>query len=97
MISLIDANTNIGENCDGLFERHTQVITDDLMDELKSERMARSAVQKTGEFKRCASVPTFVVELWNRQGYDFWRMSTKEIVAKLNADNLGAFVTAANV
>jgi hypothetical protein len=97
MIDLIDANTTIGANCDGLFEHHTQVITDDLMEELKSERMARSAVQKTSEYARAASVPTFIVELWNRQGYDFWRMSAKEIVAKLNADNLGAFVTARSV
>jgi len=96
-IGLYDAETTFGQNCDGVFEHHTQVITDDLMDELKSERLARSAVQKAGSFNRVASLPAFVFELWLRQGFDPWRMSAKEIVAKLNADDLGAFVTARSV
>jgi hypothetical protein len=93
---VIDCNTTFGENCEGLFEHHTQAITSEFLDELKSERLARNAV-RAGEFSRAASVPTFVFELWMRQGLDPWRMPTKEIVKQLRKDGLEAFITARSV
>ena len=88
---LIDAETEFGANCEGLFTHTTQIIPDDFIDTLKSERHAKAAV-RAAEFERVASVPTFVVELWMKQGLDFYNMSAREIVAKLNADDLGAFI-----
>lgn len=90
--TLIDANTTFGENADGLFQEHTQVLTDDFMESLKSERYAKAAL-RAGEHDRVASIPTFVVELWLRQGVPFYQMSAKQIVAKLRADDLDAFIT----
>ncbi|MES1994445.1 MAG: hypothetical protein V4457_12850 [Pseudomonadota bacterium] len=90
-MKLLDANTAINANVDGLYQEHTQAIADDLLDNLKSERHAKAAL-RSGDYDRAASIPTFVVELWIRQGYDFYNMTAREIVAKLNADNLGAFI-----
>lgn len=91
MPTLIDTETALGENVDGLYREHTQVIPDDFLDNLKSERHAKEHM-RAGEHDRVASIPTFVVELWMRQGYDFTRMSAREIVAKLRADDLHAFI-----
>jgi hypothetical protein len=89
--TLLDNEPTIGSNADGLYLRHDQPITDDFLDSLKSERLAKAAI-RAGEMHRVASVPTSVIELWMRQGYDFYRMTPREIVNKLNADDLGAFV-----
>lgn len=91
-MTLYENLVGFGENADGLFIRHSQTITDDFLDELKSERHAKAAL-RAADYDRVASVPTSVVELWMRQGYDFYRMSAREIVNKLNADNLGAFIS----
>jgi hypothetical protein len=92
MSRLLDTELEFGQNADGVFEKRTQAIPDDFLDTLKSERHAKSML-RSREFNRVASVPTFVVELWNRQGFDFYRMTPREIVNKLNADELGSFVT----
>jgi len=89
---LLDNEPTLGRNADGLFIRHDQPITQDFLDTLKSERLAKAAVRK-GELHRVASVPTAVVELWMRQGIDFYKMSPREIVAKLRRDDLHAFLT----
>lgn len=96
MIRLHDAETRFGENCEGLFQHHTQIITDELMEELKSERLAKRAI-KAGAMNRVARVPTFVWELWMRQGRDPHNASARQIVSWLERDDLNCFVTAANV
>ena len=93
---MLENDAAIRRNADGLYIFREQQITDDLLDELKSERLAKANMRKSN-LNRVASVPTAVVELWGRQGLDFWRMSNKEIVARLNAHDLGAFVTSVNV
>jgi hypothetical protein len=91
-MKLHDAEVEFGADVDGLYRHYTQVIDTELLDTLKSERLAKTAL-RSKDLDRVASVPTFVVELWNRQGYDFYHMSAREIVAKLNADDLGAFIS----
>lgn len=89
---LLDNEPTFGQNADGTFIRFDQPITDEFLDELKSERLAKAHL-RAADFDRVASVPTAVVELWLRQGIDFWRMSAREIVTKLRKDNLDAFVS----
>ena len=91
-MKLIDTETTFGDNVEGLYLEHTQVITDDLLQELKSERLAKAAM-RAGEYNRVASVPTFVWELWMRQGRDPQNATARQIVSWLQADDLGAFVT----
>jgi hypothetical protein len=91
-VNLIDAQTDFGCSVGENYTKHTQVIPGDFLDDLKSERLASAAI-RSRELHRVASVPTQVVEVWKRQGYDFMRMSAKEIVRKLQADGLDAFIT----
>lgn len=91
MPNVFDAETTFGANVDGLYMVHEQAITSDLLDTLKSERLAKAAC-RSGELDRVASVPTVVIEIWQRQGFDFYNASAKEIVARLNAHDLGAFI-----
>jgi hypothetical protein len=77
---------------DGLYLKHDQTITDDFLDDLSSERLAKAAV-RSGELNRVASVPTAVIELWLRQGVPFYQLTAREVVAKLQADGLSAFVS----
>ena len=91
-MKLIDANSTIQENVEGLYLEHTQAIPSEFLDTLKSERLAKAAL-RSAEFERVASVPTFVWELWIRQGRDPHHATAREIVAWLNEADLGAFVT----
>ena len=54
---LFDNELSFGQNADGVFVKHEQPITDDFLDSLKSERMAKEHMRK-GELHRVASVPT---------------------------------------
>lgn len=91
-MKLIEANSTINENVEGLYLEHTQAIPSEFLDSLQSERLAKTAL-RSAEFERVASVPTFVWELWIRQGRDPHHATAREIVAWLNQDDLGVFVT----
>lgn len=90
-LDVVDADTTIGFNVDGMFLKHEQTVSDDLLETLKSERLAKAAL-RAGEMDRVASIPTFVVELWLRQGRDFYNASATEIVSWLERDDLQAFI-----
>ncbi len=90
--NLFDINTQYGENADGVFRKHTQEIPSWHLDSLKDQRYEMTN-KREGEFMRVASIPTSVVEQWIRQGYNIYEMSGKEIIKKLKADNLDAFLT----
>jgi hypothetical protein len=89
---LIDNEPSFGQNADGLYVCHTQTIPSDFLDSLKSERNAKMNLRKA-EFERVASVPTGVVELWLRQGVDVWNLTAREVVQRLERENLHAFIT----
>ena len=83
-------------DCDagGVFQRHTQDISDDFLTSLKEQRNA-STKQREGEFMRVASIPTIVVEKWMREGFDILsgKHTAAEIVKRLKTENLDAFLT----
>lgn len=68
-----------------------QEIYDHVLDDLKDLR-TRSTHRKEGEFMKVASIPVVVVDKWMREGFDVFKASAKEIVAKLSAEDLGHFM-----
>lgn len=88
---VFDNETNFGVNAEGLFRETSQVIPQEFLDSLKSERFAKAAV-RSGELERTTSVPTHVYEIWMAQGRDPWRAPQREIIKWLKADGLEAFI-----
>lgn len=89
---LLDCDTDVGENVDGLFFHHHQLITSDFVDSLKNARND-SVQSRCGDYHRIASVPTFVIELWMRQGIDVDNMTPREVVTRLRREGLHHFIT----
>jgi hypothetical protein len=87
-----DSVVGLHEEVGDKFIRVDQHISDDFLDSLKSERMW-SASQKANDYHRVASVPVALYDIWIRQGLDPYRWSAKQLIAKLNADGLDAFIT----
>jgi hypothetical protein len=91
-MALLSAETELGFNVDGMYRKTSQIIPDDFLDTLKSERHAKAAI-RAGEYDRVCSVPAFVVELWMRQGFDYYRESARACVQRLRDQGLDAFIT----
>lgn len=68
-----------------------QEITSDFLDDLKDLRI-RSHHRQEGEMMKIASIPVVVADKWMREGFDVFKASAKEIVAKLKAEDLGDFM-----
>jgi hypothetical protein len=90
-MKVYDTETTFGTNAEGLFRERSQVIPQDFLDSLKSERDAKAAV-RAGELERTTSVPTQVYEIWMAQGRDPWRAPQREIIKWLKAEGLEAFI-----
>lgn len=89
---LHDVDTHLTPTDAGLLVFRSQEIPSEFLDGLKSERLASASIRE-GEFHHVADVPAAVWDLWTCQGLNPNGMSAREIVAKLNADDLGVFVT----
>lgn len=90
-IRLLDANPVWLEGPDGLAIKHEQVISGLQMDALRDAR--NDSVQRAcGEMERVASVPTSVIELWLRQGFDAVNAPLTDVVKKLKQDGLEYFL-----
>jgi hypothetical protein len=92
--TLVGVNTEFGANADGLYRKHTQDIPQHFLDDLKELR-DQSSSRREGEFMRVASIPAVVVEKWLREGFNVLdpNVNGKEIVRRLKAENLDAFLT----
>lgn len=90
--TLIQSETDFLIGSDGMTTRkHTQAISQSFLDDLKDSRN-ESSNRPMGEFHRVASIPTAVVEKWLREGFNIWEASGPEIVKRLKAENLDAFM-----
>jgi hypothetical protein len=89
---LLSADTQLGFNVDGMFQEHTQAIPSEFLDTLKDERSAKTNIM-AGDYERVCSVPTFVVELWLRQGFDYYRESARACIKRLRDQGLEHFIT----
>ena len=91
MKEFIDKLVGFEENSDGLLIRNTQRIPQDFLDSLKTNRDISKDLLGS-EFQRVASVPTAVLEIWNKQGRDWQNAELREIVSWLKKDGLDAFL-----
>ena len=93
-LNLIGVNTKYGADADGVFRKHTQDISQTFLDSLAEQRN-ESTKRREGDFMRVASIPTVVVEKWMREGFDIMndQHTAAEIVKRLKAENLEAFLT----
>ena len=72
--------------------KHSQNIPKAFLDETKVAR-EDSLDYKEGDYMRVASVPVVVHEQWLREGFDMMEESPREILKRLHAQNLNAFIT----
>lgn len=95
MTNLIIPKQNFKENAgdEEIVVEHTQEITDDFLKANKELRDASSA--PAGDYHKIASIPTAVVEKWMREGFNIFdeNITASEIVKRLSAEDLGAFIT----
>jgi hypothetical protein len=91
--TLVGVTTEFGENADGLFIKKSQDIPQHLLDDLKDQRN-QSTTRREGEFMKVASIPTVIVEKWLKEGFNILdpNVNGKEIVRRLKAENLDAFL-----
>jgi hypothetical protein len=91
---LVGVTTEFGENADGLYLKRSQEIPQYLLDDIKDQRND-STSRREGEFMRVASIPAVVAEKWMREGFNILdpNVNGKEIVRRLKAENLDAFLT----
>lgn len=90
-MQFVEAANRIEESAGSLLVVRQQEITKDFLDELHSERMAKTAL-RTSDHNRVAAVPTSLVNLWLAQGIPFWDMTAHEVAQKLRNDGLHAFL-----
>ena len=92
--TLVGVTTDFGENADGLYIKRSQDIPQHLLDDIKDQRN-NSTSRREGEFMRVASIPAVVAEKWMREGFNILdpNVNGKEIVRRLKAENLDAFLT----
>lgn len=92
---LINPEITFHEDTDAaLVVKKEQAIPQSFLDRLKTAR-DESANNRMGDYHRVASIPTVVVEQWMRDGFNIYdkNVTAKEIVARLQRENLGAFMT----
>jgi len=93
---LIGIETNFRDRADGLEIQYTQDIRQDFLDANKRER-AYNAQHRAQELHRVASIPTSVIEVWMRQGFDIYEQPTSAIVKRLRSESLDDFLTSDKV
>jgi hypothetical protein len=91
-INLINPQTEFIQDGENVVRKHTQEIPQWHLDALAQQRN-ESKNKPEGEFMRVASIPTVIVEKWMREGFNIWEVDGKEIVKRLKAENLDAFLT----
>lgn len=70
----------------------TQEIPDDFLTECHENRVA-STEGRMGEYHQFASIPTAVVDMWMRQGFNIYQEPMSAIVKRLRSEDLTAFLT----
>ena len=93
-VNLIGSRAAWLEDADGLVLKHTQDISQDFLDGVKETRN-ESLGKREGDYMSVAQIPVIVVEKWMREGFDILGpgVTAKEIVRRLKAENLEAFLT----
>ena len=92
-INLIGIENDFEEQAGNLVRRDSQYISQQFLDDVKDKR-DNSTKQLEGNYQHVASIPVIFVEKWQKEGFDIMdgSIAFKDIVKKLKAENLGAFM-----
>ena len=92
--AMYDLATSVHDDIhtDGFLIKQEQHIPQNILSDLKKERLG-SLNAKEGEHMRVASVPVAVHEQWLREGFDMFKESARDIVKRLQDQDLHAFIT----
>jgi hypothetical protein len=88
--TLLDVGWKFEEELDDLFLVKEQYIPDSFLDQLADDRL--NSKQRAGEFHKIAVIPTGVVEMWLKEGFDILRETPQAIIRKLHKDGLEKFI-----
>lgn len=88
---LLDSSVALQNSVGDRFLTYDQEIPDDFLKDLRDQRID-SVGRREGDYMAVATVPVAVYALWMRQGHDPYRWSAKELLKKLRADGLDAFI-----
>lgn len=91
-VELVDPSWTLKGNPDEMFFQYDQDISSDFTSRISDLRTSTSRAH-SGNLMEVAEVPVAVVEKWKREGFDIFRESAKNIVKRLQAENLGAFIS----
>lgn len=75
-----------------LIIKNEQVLPDEYISTLKREKID-TLHTPSGEFVRVATIPTSVVEAWQREGFDINNEPIRDILARLRKLDMDAFIT----
>jgi hypothetical protein len=89
---ILDADAHLIASAGDLAIKRTQEIPDSFLADLRRARSDASSAP-AGEMHRVASIPVALVEHWTREGFDVYREPAKAIIARLQRENLDAFIT----
>lgn len=90
-MNLIDNTADLVFAGDDVAIQRTQLITDEFLQELADDR-AMSREKPQSEYVRVASIPTALVETWQRQGFDIFKEPVRATVARLKQEGLEYFL-----
>ncbi len=81
------------EQVGDVVRRDTQYFPDSYWDGLQWARSEQTKASRCKNFHKVADVPAIFYTKYLAQGFDLYRESAKDIVARLKADGLHDFVT----
>jgi len=81
-----------GMHGEGLIIKHTQEIPEEHLDQLRIQK-ANSISTPMGELHRVCSIPTNLVEQWQREGFDVMKEPVQEVLKRLRKAQLDDFIT----
>ncbi len=88
---MFDTKSDLVFDGDGIAAiKRTQEIPEDFLGRL---RETREAPNRSSEFRMVCSIPVALVETWKAQGFDVMTAPAKDILRRLRAENLDAFIT----
>lgn len=77
---------------DTLIIKREQEIPDDYIAQLKRDKIDTTH-DRMGDFVRLCTVPMFLVEKWQREGFDVYQEGARAIMARLRKEQADALIT----
>jgi hypothetical protein len=91
MTEIHDVNARLVQSVGELAIRRDQYIPDSFLDDLRERREANERFNFDG-FSHVASVPVYLVEDWQRNGYDVYTSPVAETMRRLRQHELEQYL-----